>query len=183
MASFLDKPTLIGSRITLRPIVASDTDDFWADLDDDEARRLTGTHAEFTREQIDQWVSSRLEQPDRLDLAVVDAHSGEWLGELAILDWDADNRSCGFRIALNSRGRGRGLGPEAMNLLFDYVFEQLPINRVALEVFSFNTRAIAAYERVGFVREGILRQALMWDGEFHDAVAMSILSEDWRRRH
>lgn len=182
MATFLDKPTIKGTRVTLRPIVAGDADDFWADLDDEEARFLTGTHAEFSREQIERWVSSRAEQPDRLDLAVVDLASGEWLGELAVLDWDSDNRSCGFRIALNSRGRGRGIGPAAMTLLFDYVFEHLPINRVGLEVYAFNTRAIAAYERLGFVREGVLRETLLWDGRYHDAIVMSILETERRRR-
>jgi RimJ/RimL family protein N-acetyltransferase len=180
--SFVDKPTLVGERITLRPVVASDADDFWADLDDAEARRLTGTHTEFSREQIDKWVGSRLEQPDRLDLAVIDSASGEWLGELAVLDWDEDNCSCGFRIALNPRGRGRGLGTDAVMLITDYVFDHLPINRIALEVYAFNVRAIATYEKVGFVREGLFRQALLWDGEYHDAIVMSMLRSDWLQR-
>ncbi len=179
MTSFAHKPTLVGPRVTLRPIGPEDFEELWADLGDQEARRLTGTHAEFTKEQIERWVRSRAAQSDRLDLAVTDSASGEWLGELAILDWDPDNRSCGFRIALSARGRGRGLGPEAMVLVTDHVFEHLPINRIGLEVFDFNTRAIAAYERVGFVREGVLRQALCWEGAYHDAIVMSMIRQDW----
>ena len=45
-------------------------------------------------------------------------------------------------------------------------------------VYAINPRAIAAYERVGFVREGVLRDALRWDGEYHDAIVMSLLDRD-----
>lgn len=182
MAAFADKPTLHGTKVVLRPIVASDADAMFAGLDDPEAKRLTGTHQEFTREVIEQWAASRVEQADRLDLAILDAATGDWAGELAINDWDADNRSCGIRIAVDADYRDRGVGTEAMRLAIDYVFESLPIHRLSLEVFSFNPRAIAVYRKLGFVQEGVLRDALHWDGEFHDTILMSILRPDWETR-
>jgi RimJ/RimL family protein N-acetyltransferase len=45
-------------------------------------------------------------------------------------------------------------------------------------VFAFNPRAIAVYERVGFVREGISRDALLWDEEFVDSIQMAMLRTD-----
>jgi RimJ/RimL family protein N-acetyltransferase len=67
-------------------------------------------------------------------------------------------------------------------LIVDYVFDEIdepaPINRIFLEVFDFNERAAAVYEKVGFVREGVQREALLWAGEFHDAITMSILRRD-----
>ncbi len=181
MASFVHKPTLTGDRVALRPIVAADADDMWADLQDDEGTRLTGSHGRFERHQIDAWCATRALQTDRLDLAVIDRTTDRWAGEVVVNDWDADNRSCGFRIALGPGGRDRGLGSEATRLVVDYVFEEIddpPVNRLSLEVYEFNRRAIAVYENVGFRREGILRDALLWDGEFHDAIVMSILRAD-----
>lgn len=181
MTSFADKPTLQGRLVTLRPIVATDAAAMFADLADAEGRRLTGTHATFTREQIDAWAATRASQPDRLDLAVVDRSDGTWAGEVVINDWDEDNRSCGFRIALGPAARGRGFGTEATRLLLDHVFDTLddpPVHRVELEVYSMNPRAIAVYERVGFRREGIRRDALRWDGRYHDAIVMSVLRTD-----
>lgn len=182
MGSFADKPIIRGTRVTLRPIVAADADAMFTGLDDPEAKRLTGTHQEFTREVIEQWATSRIEQDDRLDMAIIDAASGDWAGELAINDWDADNRSCGIRIAVDAAYRDRGVGTEAMRLAIDYVFESLPIHRLSLEVFAFNPRAIAVYRKLGFVQEGVLRDALFWDGEFHDTILMSILRPDWETR-
>jgi RimJ/RimL family protein N-acetyltransferase len=181
MTTFADKPTLTGELVTLRPMVAADADHVWSDVHDAEATRLTGSHATFERSQLDAWCASRAQQGDRLDLAVVDRASGEWAGEVVVNDWDADNRSCGFRIALGPTGRNRGFGTEATRLIVDYVFDEIddpPVNRLALEVFDFNPRAQAVYEKVGFRREGVLRQALLWEGEFHDAIVMSIVGAD-----
>ncbi len=181
MTTFSDKPIIRGERVVLRPLVAGDAAAMWLDAHDEEANRLTGTHAEFTRPQIEHWCASRAEQPDRLDLAVTDLVTGEWLGEVVINEWDPDNRSCGFRIALTAAARGRGLGTEATRLLVDHVFTAIddpPVHRISLEVYAINPRAIAAYERVGFVREGVLRDALRWDGEYHDAIVMSLLHRD-----
>jgi RimJ/RimL family protein N-acetyltransferase len=178
MASFADKPTLIGKRVILRPMVAADAEAFLESMDD-ESMRLTGTHRTFTLEELRAWATSRADVDDRLDLSIDDAETGHWVGELAINDWDPDNRSCGFRIALGPQGRNRGFGTEATRLIVDYVFAHLPIHRIGLEVFAFNPRAAHVYESVGFVREGVMRDALLWDGAHVDTVVMGILRPDW----
>jgi RimJ/RimL family protein N-acetyltransferase len=181
VATFADKPTLAGERVLLRPILPSDADAMWADLDDEEGMRLTGTHETFSREAIERWAATRADADDRLDLAATDPTTGDWLGELVINEWDPDNRSCNFRIALSAHARGRGVGTEATRLLIDYVFDEIddpPVHRVALGVFAFNPRAIAVYERVGFVREGVFRGALRWDGRFVDSIQMAMLRSD-----
>jgi RimJ/RimL family protein N-acetyltransferase len=181
VTTFADTPTIRGDRVVLRPMGPQDAEAMWADAHDDEITRFTGTHDRFTREQIERWCASRPVQTDRLDLAVTDPDSGAWLGEVVINEWDPDNRSCSFRIALSANGRNRGVGTEATRLIVDHVFDVIddpPVNRISLEVFGFNRRGLAVYEKVGFVREGVLRDALYWDGEFHDAIVMSILRRD-----
>lgn len=179
MASFADKPTLRGQRVVLRPIVATDAEAMWRALQDPDARRLTGTHDVFTRVVVDQWAATRTEQPDRLDLAITDAASGQWVGELALNDWDADNHSCNIRIAVDQEQCDHGYGTEAMRLAVDYAFAHLPIHRLELGVYSFNDRAIAVYRKLGFVAEGVRRAALWWDGAYHDEIPMSILRPEW----
>lgn len=162
-------------------MVAGDAEFMWADAHDDEITFFTGSHGEFTRDRIDQWCATRPDQGDRLDLAVVDAESGGWMGEVVINDWDAENRSCGFRIALSADARDHGIGTEATQLIVDYVFTTIDdpqVNRISLEVYDFNPRGLAVYEKVGFLPEGVLRDALYWKGEFHDAIVMSVLRRD-----
>ena len=181
MATFADKPTIRGDRIVLRPLAASDATSMWADVHDEEITHFTGTRAEFTRRQIEAWCATRHDQADRIDLAVADADTGSWLGEVVVNDWDPDNRSCNFRIALSGNGRDRGIGTEATRLVVEHVFDTIddpPVHRLSLEVFDFNPRGLAVYEKCGFVREGVLRDAILWRGEFHDAIVMSILRTD-----
>jgi RimJ/RimL family protein N-acetyltransferase len=53
------------------------------------------------------------------------------------------------------------------------------LNRIALDVYAFNERAIASYVKAGFVEEGRRRQDLYKDGGYIDVVMMSLLREDW----
>ena len=177
--SFAAKPTLTGDRVILRPTGPQDVDDLMANLSEAELVRLTGTHRAFTRTEIEEYCSSRAGTGDRLDLAVLDRSSGEYLGELAITELDPDNRSCGFRIALRTAATGRGYGTDATRLILDHVFA-LGVHRVELEVYAFNPRARHVYEKAGFVHEGTLRQALRWDGEWVDAAIMAVLATDPR---
>jgi RimJ/RimL family protein N-acetyltransferase len=178
--TFADKPTIEGDRVVLRPMTVDDADAFFASMDAESAR-LTGTRRTFTIEEVRAWAGSRAATIDRLDLTILERTTGTWLGELAINDWNPDDHACNFRIALAPAGRDRGFGTEATRLIVEYVFTHLPIHRISLDVFAFNERAAHVYERVGFVREGVLRDHLYWDGEYHDTILMSILRPEWER--
>ncbi|MBI3241637.1 MAG: GNAT family N-acetyltransferase [Chloroflexi bacterium] len=74
---------------------------------------------------------------------------------------------------------GKGYGADALRIALHYAFTELNLHRVSLSVFAYNTRAIRAYEKVGFVVEGRMRQLLYRDGERWDEVVMGALKEEW----
>ncbi len=123
------------------------------------------------------WYGSRAEEEDRLDLAVVERASGDYAGEVVLNDLDPDNLSCNFRIGLRPGFQDRGMGSEATRLILDHAFA-IGLHRVELEVYAFNPRARRVYEKAGFVHEGTRREALLWDGEWIDAILMSVLATD-----
>jgi RimJ/RimL family protein N-acetyltransferase len=176
------KPTLASKRVVLRPVSVDDVPGLLDMLADPEGIRLTGTHAEFDEETARRWYATRGEHDDRLDLAIVERSSGEYAGEVVLNDLDAGNQAIGFRIALRAGFRDRGLGSEATRLVIDYAFDTLGLHRIGLEVYAFNPRARHVYERAGFVYEGTRRDALLWDGEWFDAIEMAILATDPRTR-
>jgi RimJ/RimL family protein N-acetyltransferase len=188
-ATFADKPTLTGERAVLRPFLDTDLPALAEAIADPEVGRLTGSvnsstavpDDAFSEERLREWYSTRNEQDDRLDLAVVDAGTGECVGEAVLNEWEPENASCNFRILIGPRGRDRGLGTEATRLLLAHAFETLGLHRVSLEVYAFNPRAQRAYEKVGFVREGARRDALRFDGEWVDSVLMSVLAPEWEQ--
>ncbi|MFC0862722.1 GNAT family N-acetyltransferase [Sphaerimonospora cavernae] len=176
---FADKPTLIGKRVVLRPVGPEHTDGLWELVNDPETARLTGAHAKFTREAIAQWCATRAAHDDRLDLAICDAQDGGYRGEIVLNCLDTDNLSCSLRIALiASRAVGRGYGTEAIRLVLDHAFGAVGLHRVSLEVHDFNDRARHVYRKVGFTEDGVLRDALRWEGAWHDTIVMSILAPE-----
>jgi len=182
LPSFVDKPTIIGNRVRLRPLTVADTDVVMETLADVEAMRLTGTHREFTEAAVRATLARWSNQDDRIDWAVVEHATGEHAGEVVLNDLDPHNASCGFRIALTGRYTGRGLGTEATRLAVGHAFDTVGLHRVELEVYSFNPRAHDVYVKAGFVHEGTRRHALCWDGEWIDAHVMAILAHEWANR-
>lgn len=174
------KPTLTGERVILRPVTADDAPGLLDLVADPEGNRLTGTRGlDLSLEGARGWYSSRADHDDRLDLAIVDRATGEYAGEIVLNELDRDSRSCNFRIALRAAFRDRGLGSEATRLILDHAFA-IGLHRVGLEVYAFNPRARRVYEKAGFVYEGTRRDALLWDGEWTDAIVMSVLETDPR---
>jgi RimJ/RimL family protein N-acetyltransferase len=158
-------------------------------LRDPEVIKLTGSHDlgdawdDAAEAKFRGWYGTRNEQPDRLDLAVVDQASGQCVGEVVLNDWNDANRSCGFRTAIGPKGQDRGLGTEATRMIVGYGIESLGLHRIELQVYAFNPRARRVYEKIGFVAEGVLRDALRYDGQWVDATVMSVLGPEWNRHH
>jgi RimJ/RimL family protein N-acetyltransferase len=186
---FAIKPTLIGDKVILRPFSEDDLPAMSEAMLDPEARILTGSvhdeaqaYAPFAPDEAKaarDWLLTRNDQSDRLDLAVVDANAGACVGEAVLNQWDPGNESCNFRIFIGPKGRDRGLGTEATRLIVGYGFGHLGLHRISLEVYAFNPRARRAYEKAGFRAEGVLRESLRYNGEWIDATVMSILAPEW----
>jgi len=176
-------PVLVGEMVVLRPIVARDADGMWDMCHDAEGSRLTGTVAEFTREQIDAWCTDVAGRHGRADWAITHS-SDEYLGEIVLNSIDEHSRNANLRLSLRPGQRGRGFGGEALSLVLDYAFapapEGLGLHRVSLDVLSINPRARALYGSLGFVEEGRRREAHR-DGEhWCDYIDMALLAHEWR---
>ena len=184
-ADFSVKPTLAGPRVVLRPFADADFPAIREALRDPEVVRLTGSRPivwdEPTEQRLREWYRSRAGQSDRLDLAVEERATGQWVGEVVLNEWDPDRRSCNFRTMFGPRGRDRGLGTEAVRLLVGYGFAELGLRRITLEVYAINPRARRTYEKVGFVAEDVLRNVLRTPEGWADATVMAIEADAWQR--
>jgi RimJ/RimL family protein N-acetyltransferase len=75
--------------------------------------------------------------------------------------------------------RGKGLGTEALRLLRDYLFRERGAHRLEALTVAFNTGAMKTLHHNGFSREGVLREAVLVDGEWRDRVMFSLLRREW----
>ncbi|MCR8845000.1 GNAT family N-acetyltransferase [Paenibacillus sp. SC116] len=185
MAIVTSQPKLLtGSRVYLRPINGEDAGLYYEQLYVEETRRLTGTHKFATKEQICRYIEAKSQDSSCVLLLIALKESDEVIGDIALQDIDTINRSAGIRIAISyEQHQGQGFGQEAMLLLLDYGFGVLNLQRIELEVFTFNARAAHVYEKLGFVREGIKRKALYYHHQYHDVITMSMLADEYRSKY
>lgn len=105
------------------------------------------------------------------------------IGFVALFSIEWNNQSGVLAIGIGETDyRGKGYGTDALELALYYAFNELNLYRVGLDVIGNNARAIHAYEKVGFKREGAMRASLFRDGQRVDRVLMGILLPEWQAR-
>ena len=132
----------------------------------------------FTREQME---SHLADQGDRHVFKVLSPETREPIGHVELGAINQAHRSARIgRVFVAPEFRGRGYGTRLMREVLELAFDRLHLHRVDLSVFTFNSSAIACYERVGFRREGLRREVYRGPTGFWSEVVMSILAPEWR---
>jgi len=113
-------------------------------------------------------------------MMIVDLETDTPIGWCALFYQIPANRHALLGIIIGDKSYwGRGYGEEAVRLILDYGFNVLNLNSVELGVYAFNRRAIRCYEKVGFRRIGVLRQARIVAGGAYDTILMDILASEF----
>lgn len=112
--------------------------------------------------------------------AIVDEVNDDIVGLVSLTNVDFIRRSAVFHIMIGkSENRGKGIGSFATKEMLHHAFENMNLNRVELEALSNNARAISMYKKIGFVEEGVKRQAVYKNGEYVDMTLFSILQREY----
>ena len=88
-------------------------------------------------------------------------------------------RSCSFAILMANKEKGKGYGFEASKILLSHAFLNLNLHRVYLVVVEWNKPAIKMYEKLGFQRDGVLRDAFWARGKYHKLLYYSVLRNEF----
>ncbi|GAA0087044.1 GNAT family N-acetyltransferase [Clostridium sp. MB05] len=169
-------------EINLRLLNKLDVNEYWEvgfENPDQEMFYYTGTTNYPTKEEIELFIEKSINNGERRHLLICD--NDQILGEVVLMDIDDEYKSCSFRIAIFDKDNfSKGIGLKATKKALEIAFTELNLNRVELEVFDYNPRARAMYEKAGFKFEGTKREALFINNEFHDVHMMAILSKEFK---
>ncbi len=136
-----------------------------------------------TEAQIAKSIEEHQTRAEAFLLAIRRSDDDALLGQLEFDGISWPHRTTFFSIViLDPEQRGQGYGQEALELGLRFAFHEINLHRVALTVFAYNTRAIALYERLGFVHEGTHREFLERDGQRHDMLLYGLLRGEWEGR-
>jgi diamine N-acetyltransferase len=173
-----------GERVRLRAIEREDIVRFVEWLNDPEVTEGLLIRLPLSSWDETRWFENLANQPvEERPLALEARLPGKlWthIGNAGLQQIDWSNRSAEFGIFIGEKTFwNNGYGSEATRLILKHGFETLNLNRIYLHVFESNPRAIHVYEKIGFVREGKLRQANYRNGRYGDELIMSMLRSEW----
>jgi RimJ/RimL family protein N-acetyltransferase len=112
---------------------------------------------------------------------IEDSESHRSIGHVQLFVDRTNNMAMMGRVLVGPTAlRGKGLGQLAVDLVLRHCFQTLRLHRVSLNVYDKNPAAIRCYEKSGFIREGILREATLVDGEYRNSILMGILESGYK---
>ena len=101
------------------------------------------------------------------------------VGYFRTSNYSSKNKNIYIGADISEKHRGKGLGTKAYLKFIPFLFEELDLHKISLEVLETNERAANLYLKVGFVIEGTKREEAWKNGEYVDSTIMSILREEW----
>ena len=179
----LSTPTLSTPRLRLRPFTEADAEALYALhsnarvlrywdsppwTDPDRAQSFLAT----CREVADAGTGVR-QAIDRLD-------DGTFVGWCSLTRWDPDHRGARLTSCLDDGAWGHGYATEAIRALMQWAFDTLDLNRVQAETDTRNLASGRVLEKLGFVREGTLREDCVVNGEVSESWVFGLLRREWR---
>ncbi|HEX5158941.1 MAG TPA: GNAT family N-acetyltransferase [Ktedonobacterales bacterium] len=180
---------LRGTRVIVRPYRLDDADELFAAVEESRQHLWpwmpwVNQHqtVEDSRDFILRTQAKWLLREDDLTVGFFEAGSGRYLGGsgLHIRGWDVPAFEIGYWIRASAEGHG--YVAETVKLLTDFAFASLGAQRVMIRCDARNTRSAAVAERLGFVREALLRNELRThtDSELRDTLIFSLIPSDPR---
>ncbi len=174
---------ICGKHVRLRAVERSDLPYFQEWLNDPEVTEGLSTYLPLSMADEEQWFDrASRQEPEAKPLAIDLRQNGGWrlIGDIGFFNIEWVNRSAEFGIFIGDKSVwNKGLGTESVQLLLEHGFETLNLHRIYLRVYSTNARARRSYEKVGFVLEGTLREAVYRQGKYADVLVMSVLRSEW----
>ncbi|MFD7440527.1 GNAT family N-acetyltransferase [Streptomyces sp. NPDC059909] len=176
----------LGDGAELEPIGPWQTEEFLAHVE--RAREYAGpwvpfmttvTDLESARSLLQTFADKQAADTGRLYVIRLD---GTLVGGVLFRIFDTTTECCEVGVWLEPSAAGRGLITRAVGHLVDWAVDERGMHRVEWLASSANHRSIGVAERLGFTRDGVLRESFPWQGIRHDMEVWSVLAPEWRER-
>ncbi|QIQ01896.1 GNAT family N-acetyltransferase [Streptomyces liangshanensis] len=175
-------PVLRTARLRLRPFSDTDADALFALHGNTRVMRYWDSPPWTERARADRFLASTRKAADEgtgVRVAVDRASDGAFVGWCGLTGWNPDYRSASLGYCLDEAMWGHGYATEAARALLGWAFDTLDLNRVQAEADTRNDASARVLEKVGFVREGTLREDCVVNGEVSDSWVFGLIRREW----
>jgi RimJ/RimL family protein N-acetyltransferase len=172
---------LEGRTVRLEPLSLDQAPGLWPLAGPEVFEWLLDRPRDGSYEAFRDWIGLTMGRPASLTFAMVLQETGEPAGVSGYLEIRPDHRGIEIgRTWIGKAHQGSRVNPESKLLLFRHAFETLGAIRVQLKTDLRNLHSQRAIEKLGAVREGVLRRyQIRSNGEVRDTVMYSVLAEEW----
>jgi len=180
----LSTPTLRTARLRLRPFNAADADALFALHSSAFVLRYWDAPPWSERARAERFIAACREMADEGSgsrLAIERVSDGAFIGWCSLTRWNPDYRSASLGYCLHDAAWGYGYATEAASALLEWAFDTLDLNRVQAETDTRNAASARVLEKLGFVREGTLREDCVVNGEVSDSWVYGLIRREWRQ--
>jgi [ribosomal protein S5]-alanine N-acetyltransferase len=179
----LPTPTLETARLRLRPFTGADADSLFALHSNAHVLRYWDSPPWSEPARAERFIAAcrQLEEEGTGARLAIDRDAdGAFIGWCSLTRWNADRRSAALGYCLRDAAWGHGYATEAAGAVLRWAYDTLDLNRVQAETDTRNVASARVLEKLGFVREGTLREDCVVNGDVSDSWVYGLLSRDWR---
>lgn len=182
ITEFLEKCTLIETaRLKLRPLTYTDAQDIYEIFSDKQVMQfydlLPFESIERAKEQIN-FFTEGFEKKRMIRWGIELKENVKLIGTCGFFAFNEDALKAELGYELNSSYQGKGLMSEAVTAVLDFLFDNSSVNRVEAYIEPQNTSSQKLAEKLGFTKEGTLRQYERCRGELIDICVYGLLRSD-----
>lgn len=180
---FSDFPTIVTKRLILREMSPEDVNALLKLFGNAEVVRFIEMQPLRTIEQANEWLKwmgGLYAARDGLRWGVT-LRDGTFIGSAGFHRWNKEAHYATIGCDIAHTYWGSGYGQEAMRELIDFGLSQMKLNRIEADVLQGNMRSIHVMEKLGFRKEGVLRQRLLKGGKYYDVYVFGLLRQEYQR--
>ena len=178
-------PILESQRLTLRPLADADVPALFAIFNDPEAMRYWARPAMTDVAEVEallREIRSYAEKATLFQWGIARREDDVVIGTCTLFRINHEHRRAEVGYIVRRDLWSRGLATEAMTALVEHAFGTMNLHRLEADIDPRNDASIRLVERLGFQREGHLRERFFVADEIQDSVIYGLLAPDWRSR-
>ena len=177
-------PELNTQRLFLRQITQEDNKSLSDVLSDEAACEYLTHNAVHDTAAIKRMITGMqrfFDEKQRIRWGIAQKQDNSLIGHCGFFDIDRSNCCAEISYCLKSGLWGQGIMTEALDGMLKFGFEEYGLNRIVAKVMKGNVGSIKVLQKLGFVQEGLLRESLYKNGQYHDLMVFSILRSEYHK--
>lgn len=171
---------ITGNKTIIKGITQESSSLIYKWVNREDLRELTGTLYPISEYEHEEWIKKVATSSDPKLFLICEKQNNQPIGTIGLKKLNYTNRNAELFISIGAEGyTSKGYGSDAVASFVNYCFGSLNLHRIYLHVFESNIGAIKSYEKCGFKKEGVLKDAHFSKGKYENIIIMGKVSSEF----